>query len=531
MIPEFDNTPKNNTFLKSWFVSVDDEFRPILNQGRIRILASLLLLLVLHVIILFAEPDAFMHAALTMLSLVLLVYLAYIVWVELIDPLLRLCYWADSMRAVNLDSRVQLRSNSDFAELGSDVNMLSKMIQELSQETDKQLELHTDFISRESRILSMLYDISSNMNSSLDLNELFEKALVSFCTNLNALGGIIRQIKDDNSHLVAASYGNFSPSFLQQIDDTLPMDHSVDDSEEPRIYTYNLLPVGQVFGNQDDKKQNLQVVSIPIRYRRGQIGALHLFFPSNRVLELEHYSDLMLTLGRNLGNSIERFRLIEEENQLNVIRERTRLSHELHDSLAQTLASVRIQMRLIDEVFHSGDEQSIWHHIERVEYAIEQANVELRELITHFRGPLVSRGLVPSIEELANRTKEDASIKVYFQSDWPERNFPEHVELNVFRIIQESLANIRKHSQADVVRILLRYRDDMYTVLIEDDGVGFDESTITPEGGSQLGLNILRDRANQIGGHLDIESEPGEGTRIHLEFWLPAEAAKLVSAQ
>ena len=144
---------------------------------------------------------------------------------------------------------------------------------------------------------------------------------------------------------------------------------------------------------------------------------------------------------------------------------------------------------------------------------------------------MISRGLVPSIEELANRTNEDASIKVYFQSDWPERNFPEHVELNVFRIIQESLANIRKHSQADVVRILLRYRDDMYSLLIEDDGVGFDESTITPEGGSQLGLNILRDRANQIGGQLDIESEPGEGTRIHLEFWLPEETAKLISAQ
>jgi two-component system nitrate/nitrite sensor histidine kinase NarX len=90
--------------------------------------------------------------------------------------------------------------------------------------------------------------------------------------------------------------------------------------------------------------------------------------------------------------------------------------------------------------------------------------------------------------------------------------------MNVLRIVQECLANIRKHSQAEVVRVLLTARNGSNVVLIEDDGIGFDSSTIKPEGGRQLGLNILRDRAQQINGNIDIESEPGDGTRVHLEF-------------
>jgi two-component system nitrate/nitrite sensor histidine kinase NarX len=109
-------------------------------------------------------------------------------------------------------------------------------------------------------------------------------------------------------------------------------------------------------------------------------------------------------------------------------------------------------------------------------------------------------------------------IPVYFQNEWPRQEFSEELELNILRIVQECLANIRKHSQAASVRILLSYRDGEYNLLIEDDGVGFDTSSVVSLRGQHLGLNILRDRAGEINAHLDIESEPDDGTRIHLQF-------------
>jgi two-component system nitrate/nitrite sensor histidine kinase NarX len=206
------------------------------------------------------------------------------------------------------------------------------------------------------------------------------------------------------------------------------------------------------------------------------------------------------------------------------MQERTRLSHELHDSLAQTLASLRIQIRVIDETIHSEDEKSIWHQMERAEYTIDQANSQLRELLAHFRAPVNPQGLIPSIEECIRQTQVEMGIPVYFQNEWPPQEFSETVELNVLRILQECMANIRKHSEAEGVRVLLSYRDGEFGVLIEDDGIGFDEALVVSRHGQHLGLNILRDRARQIDAQLDIESEPDDGTRIHLQFSVEAQA-------
>jgi two-component system nitrate/nitrite sensor histidine kinase NarX len=285
-----------------------------------------------------------------------------------------------------------------------------------------------------------------------------------------------------------------------------------------------------VFGTDSSHEHDkLLVLSILLQYREDILGAIHLFFPDNISFELESYNELLLSIGQHLGSAVEKFRLIEEESELLIIQERTRLSHELHDSLAQTIASLRIQIRVIDETFHSNDEKSIWHQMERIEYTIDQANTQLRELIAHFRVPISEQGLIPSIEESVRRTQQEMGIPVYFQNEWPEQEFPPEIELNVLRIVQECLVNIRKHSQAEVVRVLLSYRNHNNIVLIEDDGIGFEESTIVSEGGRHLGLNILRDRASEIGGDIEIESEPGDGTRIHLQFKVEADHALMES--
>ena len=199
------------------------------------------------------------------------------------------------------------------------------------------------------------------------------------------------------------------------------------------------------------------------------------------------------------------------------------MSHELHDSLAQTMASLRIQVRILDEIFQSGDEPGVWDHLERVEYTIDPANNALRELIAHFRIPMNKRGLISSIEESIQHIHRETDIQVYFQNEWTSQELPANIELQVLRIVQECLANIRKHSQAGSVRVILRAlrAGGRYYVLIEDDGIGFDETRTEPVGGQHLGLSILRDRAEQINGDITIDSEPDDGTRVTLQFAYP----------
>ena len=418
-----------------------------------------------------------------------------------------------------LNARVDFGRGSDFAELSRDINMIGRMLENLSRDTEIQLQKHTDHITRESRSLAILYDVASSINLSHDLNELFDRSLQSLCHNLNARAGIIRQFKGKNKKDIVASHGDINHTFLASADRFLPVDYPGDKADLGRVYRVDRLAGETVFGGgKEPGAERLLVLSILLQYRENVLGAIHLFFPDDSHFDLDSYSELLISIGQHLGSAVEKFRLLEEESELLVMQERTRLSHELHDSLAQTIASLRIQIRVIDETFHSNDEKSIWHQMERIEYTIDQANNQLRELIAHFRVPIDEQGLIPSIEASIRRTQEEMGIPIYFQNEWPPQEFSEEVELNLLRIVQECLANIRKHSQAESVRILLSCRDGEFNLLIEDDGIGFEEASVVSQGGQHLGLNILRDRARELNASLDIESEPGDGTRIHLKF-------------
>ncbi len=524
------NTPppqRKTSLLQAWFVALDEDKRSPLQSGRLHLLLLFGTLLLLLLANLFAATVPEHPLALQLqkyalwlyaLEITLLLLLFWKIWAELLQPLLRLCNWADSMRGVNLDARVEFGPGSDFAELARDINMLGHMIKNLSRETEVQLQKHTDHITRESRALAILYDVASSINLSHDLNELFDKSLQSLCQNLNARAGIIRQFKGKKKKDIVAAFGKINHTFLASADRFLSIEYPDEKADLETIYRVDRLASETVFGGKSDDGSGLLVLSILLQYRSEILGAIHLFFPDDDSFDLDSYSELLISIGQHLGSAVEKFRLLEEESELLVMQERTRLSHELHDSLAQTIASLRIQIRVIDETFHSDDEKSIWHQMERIEYTIDQANHQLRELIAHFRMPINEQGLIPSIEESIRQTQDEMGIPIYFQNEWPQHDFSEDVELNVLRIVQECLANIRKHSDAEGVRVLLSYRDDEFNVLIEDDGIGFEEKSVVSLNGRQLGLNILRDRAREIDARIDIESEPDDGTRIHLQF-------------
>ena len=517
-------------FFNAWFTRLDQRNRGLLNSGRFRIislLVGLLVLLVLIATISFSALPAGVPGSLSAYipwisaaAILLVVILAFTIWRVLLDPLLRLCKWADLMRGVNLETRVDVDQRSDFYELASDINMLGNMIHQLSRETEVQLQKHTDYISRESLSLAILYDVASSINLSRDVNELFQKSLDSLCQNLHARAGVVRQIMDDNKLEVVAIYGDVNKLFLDNVNNLLPLPAS----SEQDFRGPEKLPSLTVLDPAETGDDNmLQVVSVPMRYRDNPSGVINLFFPQSVNTDLDNYNELLLSIGQHLGTALDRYRLDEDESQLLLLRERTRLSHELHDSLAQTMASLRIQVRILDEIFHAGDEPGIWDQLERVEYTIEQANNELRELIGQFRIPMNKRGLISSIEESIQQIHQETDIQIYLQNEWATQVLPANIELQVLRIVQECLTNIRKHSQAGSVRILLRAPragGDHY-ILIEDDGIGFDETRIEPVGGQHFGLSILRDRARQISGDITIDSEPGDGTRVTLQFVYP----------
>jgi two-component system nitrate/nitrite sensor histidine kinase NarX len=261
-------------------------------------------------------------------------------------------------------------------------------------------------------------------------------------------------------------------------------------------------------------------VTVPLEHGDELLGLYTIFVDRPGVSGREDIMDLLLTVGHHLGMAIAKHRSDAEARRLSILEERSSLAHELHDSLAQTLASLRFQVRMLDDALADAPiSEAARLDLARVRNGLDEAHTELRELLSSFRAPLDRRGLVPALEKLTLRLGRETGAHVLFQNDCRAFELSLTQELQVMRIVQECLANIRKHASAHTVRVLLtREPGGPYMVLIEDDGVGFRTPVAGDRAGEHIGLSIMEERARRIGAELRIESEPGEGTRVELLF-------------
>ena len=229
--------------------------------------------------------------------------------------------------------------------------------------------------------------------------------------------------------------------------------------------------------------------------------------------------DLFSTLAGQLCNSIEKAKQDQESRRMIIMQERSLIANELHDSLAQTLASLRFQVRVLDETLQPTAEFQSIRGIEQVENSLDEAYSDLRELIAHCRTPIDTQGLIQAVEKLISRMRKDSGIHILFQKEWDHSDLPPNLEMHLFRIVQEAMNNIRKHSNAQNVHLMFRCDENgHHRILIENDGLGFEMPKDSDHPGKHVGLSIMSERANYLGGELRVESEPDEGTRIELNF-------------
>ncbi|MCK5902579.1 MAG: histidine kinase, partial [Cocleimonas sp.] len=175
----------------------------------------------------------------------------------------------------------------------------------------------------------------------------------------------------------------------------------------------------------------------------------------------------------------------------------------------------------------------IWQELEGLENGIDAAYLELRSLITHFRAPVDGKGVIRSVERIVERFRRETKLDVFFYQNWELEALPRDTEIEVIRIVQESLANIRKHSKAETVRILMYSSEDgNCSVLVEDDGIGINSNRSKPDeaAGEHIGLSIMRERTERIKGDIQIESDEEEGgTLVQLSFKAPEYNTRLNS--
>lgn len=433
----------------------------------------------------------------------------------LLTPLGILREWAARLTAGDFSARLPARrETAAFAGLFEDGNKLGESLETLSRNMRGEVEKQTRRLEQKTRALRLLYDVSASVNVARDVNGVLRRLLPALTEIMQARAASLRRLDAEERMVLAVAVG-FNPA-LERLDAELPA------PKPPER--------GEII--QTQSADGWRVVSVPLQYRNRVYGTLRLFVEPGRLPEREDYTDLLTSVGRYMGMAIERAGIDEEADRLSRMEERHRLANELHDSLAQTLASLRFQVRVLDETLHQGEESQVWQELERVENSLDEAYRELRELIAQFRAPPQHQGVVPSLQAVVDRLRSEGQMLVFLQNEWGNAQLPAEVESQVVRIVQEALTNARKHAQARAVRVLLRNAGGgNYHVLIEDDGVGIAELKGPQRPGEHIGLDIMQERARRIGGELKIESEANEGTTVTLNFrYPPAEAPARAAA-
>jgi PAS domain S-box-containing protein len=211
-----------------------------------------------------------------------------------------------------------------------------------------------------------------------------------------------------------------------------------------------------------------------------------------------------------------RMQLFNQQQMLAVIRERERLARELHDSLGQVLAFVNAQGQTARILLARGEVGAADVHVARLVEVAREADTDIRESILGLRAPLAQQRLFPALSAYLDQYQQRYDIRTQLSKPpgLADGAFDPLIELQLLRIIQEALTNARKHAHARAVAIDFIVQDGHAQVTLQDDGRGFDPHEALGDSAGRLGLRVMRERAEEVGGSLELHSQPGQGTRV-----------------
>ena len=394
----------------------------------------------------------------------------------------------------------------------------------------KQAQTQAVRLARKTQSLDILYAIATSLSQPGSLEQLLDGFLDTFIELVDARAASVRLATADGGTRLIASRGLAAE--VVERDRVMPAGScpcAVAASEGGLRIQRGTAPCAALVGRPMLERDCTEFVAVPAQYQDRILGVYNLFLDRPLAAMGEDMPDLLISVGRHLGLAIEKARLESEARRLAIMEERNLIGNELHDSLAQSLIGMRLQLKLLGESLARKDFGAAQYEASRLRRAMTQANADLRELLTNYRLKIDEAGLVQTIANLVERFGRETGIAVFFQNECGALALTPAQEIQVFYIIQEALTNIRKHSGAHNVRIMLNNEDDLYTVLIEDDGLGMAAIAEDLPGG-HAGLAIMRERTERLQGQIVIESEAGEGTRIVLMFNAPPTAGAPAAA-
>ncbi len=456
---------------------------------------------------------ALVFSAFSIVSLVMAA-LYFMVRRMVITPVGQLKLVATAVSDGNYAARCSLNTGDELEIFGQTLN---QMITNLKISRDSL----NDRISQRTQELNTISEVALIISRSGSLEDILSEALEKVISVAGATGGMIQIFEDGNTWLVAhaglpANVVNCFDRIQQNKRDQLPIQEM---GEPIQVKNIELDFCQKIFPKEHClERENCtaiaegysQLAYVLLNSRRRSLGVITLF-STEPTSFLPEILQLLECIGHQLGVAIENARFHQRTEKMAILEERTRISRELHDSLAQTLGWLSIKTEMLEEDLHLGEIEKSSADMKAIRRVVRDACYDVRESIDGLRTRPTGDLTVTAAAWISEFRQRSGLITDFRAMDADVRLSP-IVETELLRILQEALTNVRKHAQAKRVRIDLQIKGSFAELIIEDDGCGFEY--MAEQDAGHFGLRIMRERAERLGGTFQIETTREEGTHI-----------------
>ena len=439
----------------------------------------------------------------------------FVTYLHVLEPVGRLARGVESIATGDFATRVEVSSTDELGDLARGFNRMAAQLQAVYADLEQRVRDKTAALETEQQRLLALYEISDLVSRAAGLDELSNGFTQAIQRIAHADAALLRWTDDTAERYVLLAAEGLPRSIVDE--EHCLMSGSCycgrgDASAQTQVVHF-------ARGGAQDRAACVRagfssLVSVPVRAQQRLLGELNLLYRDAACADPGQHA-LLDALAGHLAAAMENLHGAALEREAMLSRERGLLARELHDSIAQSLAYMRIQLQLLRAALADADPVRSDKALDDLEQGVRESLADVRELLLHFRTRTHEVGIESALRVTLHKFEAQTGVATQLHIDAHGQPLAADVQIQVLHILQEALSNVRKHARAQRVELTVR-SVPQWSFEVRDDGVGFDAQALRDDGADHVGQQIMRERAASIDAALDIESWPGHGTRVRL---------------
>lgn len=441
------------------------------------------------------------------------VIMIYTGHVYVISPLARVQQGLRRIEAGEFDARVDAVTRDEFGEVAAGFNRMAQTLQSMYAGLEDQVRRKTQDIDAQRRRLQTLYEVSAFLAEATTIDTLTRGFAARVRAHLGADAVAIRWSDEAQGRYVMLGSEGLPEDMAREehslVAGVCACGNLATDARSRviPIHTDSPLPIRHCM-----RVGYAAVVSTPVRLHQRILGEINLFYRRQPGLSAEELH-LLETLASHLASSLEGLRAAALEREALVGEERALLARELHDSIAQSMSFLKIQVQLLRAAVRNTQGDKVDQILEELDHGLKESISDVRELLLHFRTRTNQSDIEAALAETLQKFRLQTKLAAHLEVQGSAMPLPADTQTQVLHIVHEALSNARKHARASAVEVQV-FKGPQWRFVVRDDGQGF--SSEMPAGAEHVGLHIMQERAARIGAVVEVRSTPQVGTEVEL---------------